>query len=60
MKTKLFDVGEFPRLSFNAMLIQEEDLLPGRLRLLETDVMLILPARTHIRILVTSADVLHS
>jgi cytochrome c oxidase subunit 2 len=55
-----FVVGEYPKLSFDAMLIQEEDLFFGGIRLLETDFVVILPARTHIRILVTSADVLHS
>lgn len=46
--------------SFDSSLIQEEDLVFGTLRLLETDVRVILPARVHIRILVTSSDVLHS
>jgi cytochrome c oxidase subunit 1 len=52
--------GSFPRFGFNATLIQEEDLQLGTLRLLETSSRLMLPARVHIRILVTSADVLHS
>jgi cytochrome c oxidase subunit 2 len=45
---------------WDSTLIQEEDLLLGGLRLLETDIRLMLPTRTHIRVLVTSADVLHS
>jgi cytochrome c oxidase subunit 2 len=45
---------------FTATMIQEEDLDFGQIRLLETDYRLQLPARTHLRILVTSADVLHS
>jgi heme/copper-type cytochrome/quinol oxidase subunit 2 len=53
-------LGEYPKLSFNAMLIQEEDLTFGGIRLLQTDFVVVLPARTHIRVLVTSADVLHS
>jgi hypothetical protein len=41
-------------------LVQEEDLLLGQIRLLQTDGTSVLPARTGIRFLVTSADVLHS
>jgi len=49
-----------PVFTFDACMVQEEDLDFGFPRLLETDTYLILPARTHLRILVTSADVLHS
>jgi cytochrome c oxidase subunit 2 len=45
---------------FDAVLLQEEDLTEGRLRLLETQERVVFPARTHIRLLITSADVLHS
>jgi cytochrome c oxidase subunit 2 len=41
-------------------MIPESDLKPGQLRLLEVDRRLWLPTDTHIRVLVTSADVLHS
>lgn len=37
-----------------------QDLVPGSLRLLDTDEHLIIPANTPIRFLVTSTDVLHS
>ena len=46
--------------SYTANLVLEEDLFPGMIRLLETDLEVMLPARVHIRILVTSTDVLHS
>jgi cytochrome c oxidase subunit 2 len=46
--------------SFDSVMIQEEDLLIGRLRLLEVTARVYLPTRTHINILVTAADVLHS
>jgi cytochrome c oxidase subunit 1 len=49
-----------PVLRFEATMVQEEDLELGQIRLLETSWVVILPARVHIRILVTSADVLHS
>jgi len=46
---------------FDAYLISENDLSPkGAFRLLETDHKVILPTNTHIRLLVTAADVLHS
>jgi len=47
-------------LNFDSYLIAEEDLLAGGLRLLEVDNRLVLPIKTHIRVLITSADVLHS
>lgn len=47
-------------LSFDSYMIPEEDLTGGGLRLLEVDNRLVLPINTHIRVLVTSADVLHS
>jgi heme/copper-type cytochrome/quinol oxidase subunit 2 len=41
-------------------MVPEDDLNPGELRLLEVDNRIILPSRTHIRVLVTASDVLHS
>jgi len=38
----------------------EEELEKGELRLLEVDNPIYLPSNTHIRLLVTSEDVLHS
>ncbi|KAL2938525.1 cytochrome c oxidase subunit 2, partial [Bienertia sinuspersici] len=40
--------------------IPEDDLELGQSRLLEVDNRVVVPAKTHIRIIVTSADVLHS
>ena len=40
-------------------MIPEFDLKLGQLRLLEVDNRVILPTNTHIRVLVTAADVLH-
>nr|YP_009058567.1 cytochrome c oxidase subunit 2 [Sargassum hemiphyllum]AIM19590.1 cytochrome c oxidase subunit 2 [Sargassum hemiphyllum]UDY71314.1 cytochrome c oxidase subunit 2 [Sargassum hemiphyllum var. chinense] len=67
------DVGEGPerqRINFDSYLIGEEDLIipephgvgkAGKVfRLLEVDNRLFVPINTHIRVLVTSADVLHS
>jgi len=41
-------------------MILDEDLIKGTKRLLETDVRVILPVNTDIRVLITSKDVLHS
>jgi len=45
---------------FDSYLLTEADLVPGSFRLLEVDHRVILPVNTHIRLLVTAADVLHS
>lgn len=50
----------FRSLRFDSYMVAEEDLPLGAFRLLEVDQRVYLPIRTHIRILVTSADVLHS
>jgi len=49
-----------PAVKFDSYMVNEEDLPLGGLRLLEVDNRLVLPIKTHIRILVTSADVIHS
>lgn len=46
--------------SFDSYMIPTNELTPGAFRLLEVDNRVILPAATHIRLLVTAADVLHS
>ena len=51
------DHGDF---TFDAVLIEEEDLQEGQKRLLETDVQVVLPVNTKIRLLVTASDVLHN
>lgn len=47
-------------LMFDSYMIQEDDLIEGRFRLLEVDNRVILPTNSHIRVLITSTDVLHS
>jgi len=48
------------KMSFDSYMIPTESLQLGQLRLLEARPMLVLPVNTPIRILVSSADVLHS
>ena len=45
---------------YDSYMILEEDLNIGEFRLLEVDHRVVLPTHTHVRILVTSTDVLHS
>lgn len=47
-------------IAFESHLIPDEEIKDGQYRLLETDNRVVLPVGTNIRILVTSADVLHA
>lgn len=52
------DIGE--GIEYDSYMIEEEDLNEGELRLLEVDNRIVMPVETHVRIIVTSADVIHS
>ena len=56
----LKDDSKEQSIGFDSYLLTEGDLVPGSFRLLEVDHKVILPVNTHIRLLVTAADVLHS
>lgn len=47
-------------IEFDSYMIPEDDLEEGQLRLLSVDNPIFLPTNTHIRLLITSEDVLHS
>jgi heme/copper-type cytochrome/quinol oxidase subunit 2 len=47
-------------LAFDSYMVTDDDLQEGQLRLLEVDNPIYLPVGTHIRLIVTSDDVLHS
>ena len=47
-------------LNFDSYMVPEDELLLGSFRLLEVDNRVVLPTKTHIRVLITSSDVLHS
>lgn len=51
------DNGNF---TFDALLVGDEELAEGQLRLLETDNEVVLPVDTNIRLLMTADDVIHS
>ncbi len=46
--------------TFNSRMIPDEQLKPGQLRMLEVDEQVVVPVGKNIRILTTSADVIHS
>lgn len=50
----------FKTINFDSYMIYTNDLVPGQYRLLEVDRQAVLPIDTHIRLLITSGDVLHS
>nr|YP_010620169.1 cytochrome c oxidase subunit 2 [Gredgaria maugeana]WAX04205.1 cytochrome c oxidase subunit 2 [Gredgaria maugeana] len=51
---------KYEPITFDSYMISEEDLIKGQLRLLEVDNRMVIPIQTHIRIIVSAADVLHS
>jgi heme/copper-type cytochrome/quinol oxidase subunit 2 len=59
-KQLYYNAATADHLNFDSYMIAEDDLTKGSLRLLEVDRRVVLPEKTHIRVLVTAADVLHS
>ena len=55
-----YDYGDAAKVDFASRMIADEDLKPGQLRLLEVDNQLVVPVGKNIRVLTTSADVIHS
>nr|BCH36355.1 cytochrome c oxidase subunit 2 [Acanthaster planci]BCH36366.1 cytochrome c oxidase subunit 2 [Acanthaster planci]BCH36432.1 cytochrome c oxidase subunit 2 [Acanthaster planci]BCH36443.1 cytochrome c oxidase subunit 2 [Acanthaster planci]BCH36454.1 cytochrome c oxidase subunit 2 [Acanthaster planci] len=55
-----YEYADYRELEFDSYMVPTSDLSYGMPRLLEVDNRLILPAQTPIRVLVSSADVLHS
>lgn len=47
-------------IAFDSYMIPDDDLELGQLRLLEVDNRVVVPVNTHIRMIITAADVLHS
>jgi cytochrome c oxidase subunit 2 len=47
-------------ISFDSYMIPDSDLNVGDFRLLEVDNNVIVPVDTHVRVIVTAADVIHS
>jgi cytochrome c oxidase subunit 2 len=55
-----YNNSEDDTIAFDSYMIAEDDLEMGQLRLLEVDNRTILPINTHIRVLITSTDVIHA
>ncbi len=55
-----YEYPDHDGLTFDAIMVPDEDIQEGQLRLLETDNRLVLPVQTNIRILVTADDVIHA
>lgn len=51
------DNGDF---SFDASMVEDDELKPGQPRLLATDEAVVMPVNTNIRLLITAEDVIHS
>jgi cytochrome c oxidase subunit 2 len=47
-------------ISFDSYMVPDDQLEPGQLRLLEVDNRVVVPTKTHIRFVITGADVIHS
>ena len=52
--------GDDDNIEFDSYLVPESDLDKGGLRMLEVDNRVIIPELTHVRFIITSADVIHN
>nr|AWB35954.1 cytochrome c oxidase subunit II [Neptunea subdilatata] len=55
-----YEYSDFSDIEFDSYMIPSNELEPGDFRLLEVDHRVVLPTETDVRVLVTSADVIHS
>ncbi len=55
-----YDYSDVAKVDFVSRMVADEDLKPGQLRLLDVDNQLVVPAGKNVRVLTTSADVIHS
>jgi cytochrome c oxidase subunit II len=55
-----YDYGDAAKVTFSSRMVADEDIKPGQHRLLEVDNQMVVPAGKNVRILTTSADVIHS
>nr|YP_010547133.1 cytochrome c oxidase subunit II [Maoricolpus roseus]UYK51647.1 cytochrome c oxidase subunit 2 [Maoricolpus roseus] len=55
-----YEYSDFLSIEFDSYMLPTEELTDGDFRLLEVDHRIVLPTETDIRVLVTSADVIHS
>nr|QOD97264.1 cytochrome c oxidase subunit II [Cuculus canorus] len=55
-----YEYTDFKDLTFDSYMIPTTELLPGHFRLLEVDHRVVIPMESHVRVIVTANDVLHS
>nr|YP_010119553.1 cytochrome c oxidase subunit II [Ficus variegata Roding, 1798]QRB78536.1 cytochrome c oxidase subunit II [Ficus variegata Roding, 1798] len=55
-----YEYSDFLNIEFDSYMVPTNELEPGDFRLLEVDHRVVLPTQTDVRVLVTSADVIHS
>ena len=55
-----YEYSDFLNIEFDSYIVPTDELNPGDFRLLDVDHRVVLPTQTDVRILVTSADVIHS
>nr|QWT89307.1 cytochrome c oxidase subunit II [Cuculus micropterus] len=55
-----YEYTDFKDLTFDSYMVPTTELLPGHFRLLEVDHRVVIPMESHVRIIVTANDVLHS
>lgn len=55
-----YEYPDHDNLAFDAVMVEDEDIQEGQVRLLSTDNDVVLPVNTNIRILTTANDVIHS
>nr|QFG38872.1 cytochrome c oxidase subunit II [Taron dubius] len=55
-----YEYSDFSDIEFDSYMVPTDELEPGDFRLLEVDHRVVLPTQSDVRVLVTSADVIHS
>nr|QTT61214.1 cytochrome c oxidase subunit II [Tritia varicosa] len=55
-----YEYSDYSNIEFDSYMVPANELEPGDFRLLEVDHRVVLPTQTDLRVLVTSADVIHS
>lgn len=55
-----YEYSDFLNLEFDSYMLPTEELGPGEFRLLDVDNRMVVPTETSVRLLITSADVIHS
>nr|QTT61084.1 cytochrome c oxidase subunit II [Tritia ovoidea] len=55
-----YEYSDYSNIEFDSYMVPTNELEPGDFRLLEVDHRIVLPTETDLRVLVTSADVIHS